>query len=369
MKKAFQDNTLLKWWWTTVDRWILFATLILIGIGTWLVTSASPAIALQHKWSPFILAKKHLFMLIPGIMLMFGTSFLGKRKILIGALCIFVLAWCATWTTLFAGQSIKGARRWISLGSFSLQPSEFVKPAIAIIFADILSRKKNFVFTGGLLIIALTPIIAQPDLGMSTLISMTWFVQCFVIGLSWVWIGALFLLALCLLLLAYFLFPHVAQRFHTFFATNQDVFGAQYQNIQAIKSFRSGGWFGKGIGSGIVTSYLPDGHADFILAVAGEELGLLACIIIILLYFVVFFRGFYHTIYEFDPFYALSTTGLTMQMTGQVLLNVGSVLGAIPTKGTTLPFLSYGGSSFLAMCWTIGMLLALTRKFRALVDV
>ena len=213
------------------------------------------------------------------------------------------------------------------------------------------------------------PIMSQPDLGMSTLISMTWFVQCFVIGLSWIWIGSLFLLALCLLLLAYFLFPHVAQRFHTFFAANQDVFGAQYQTIQAIKSFRSGGWFGKGIGSGIVTGHLPDGHADFILAVAGEEMGLFACIIIISLYFVIFFRGIYSALYELDSFYALSITGLTMQMTSQVLLNIGSVLGAIPTKGTTLPFLSYGGSSFLSMCWTIGMLLALTRKFRSLVDV
>ena len=144
MKKHFQENDVVKWWWMTVDRWILFSTLTLIGVGTWLVTSASPAIALQHKWSPFILAKKHLIILIPGIILMLGTSFLGKRKILIGALCIFALSWCATWATLFAGQIIKGARRWIAIGSFSLQPSEFVKPALAIIFATILSKKKEF---------------------------------------------------------------------------------------------------------------------------------------------------------------------------------------------------------------------------------
>ena len=118
-----------------------------------------------------------------------------------------------------------------------------------------------------------------------------------------------------------------------------------------------------------MTKHLPDGHADFILAVAGEELGLLACIIILSLYFLIFFRGIYHAFQELDPFYALAIVGLTMQMTSQVLLNVASVLSIIPTKGTTLPFLSYGGSSFLAMCWTIGMILALTRRFRLLVDV
>jgi cell division protein FtsW len=370
MKKNTRDIDFFKWWWMTVDRWILFATLLLISIGTYLITSISPAIAAQHKWSPFILAKKHMLILLPSIAVMMITSFVGRKKITVCAMYIVFLAWCSTWATLFVGHAIKGAKRWIALGTFSLQPSEFLKPGLAVIFASILSKNKNFLRTGWILGIVLVPLVAQPDLGMSFLLSVTWFVQCFVVGLSWLWIGGLFLAGIVFLIAAYFLFPHVAHRFHAFFSLkNPEIFGAQYQIVQATKSFLSGGLLGKGIGSGIVTKYLPDGHADFILAVAGEELGLIACIVILILYFTIFFRCIYHAFQELDAFYTLAIIGLNIQMTAQVLLNVASVLNIIPTKGTTLPFLSYGGSSFLAMCWTMGMILSLTRRFRFLVDI
>ncbi len=369
MHKKNADFLLIKRWWDTIDRSIFLATLLLVSVGTMLIVSISPSIAAQHKWTDFILAKKHIIILCPSLVCLFWASVLGKKKIVTYSIILALCAWMATISTLFVGQSIKGARRWIALGSFALQPSELLKPALTVVTAHLLSQRRAFMATGIILGVALVPLLVQPDLGMSVLLSATWFVQCFLAGLPWLWVGGMAALALAGLGGAYLFLPHVAQRVNIFFSPKTiDAFGSHYQINQAIKSFRSGGLWGQGLGSGTASAHLPDAHADFILAVAGEELGLLFCLMILSVYFIIFVRGIQHALHEMDPFYSLAVAGLVVQVMNQIVLNIASVLNIIPTKGTTLPLLSYGGSSFLATCWTMGLILSLTRRFRPLVD-
>ena len=167
---------------------------------------------------------------------------------------------------------------------------------------------------------------------------------------------------------AYLCFPHAAYRIQTFLSgSDQDPLGSQYQVTQALKSFSSGGLLGKGPGAGTILNALPDGHADFIFAVAGEEMGLLVCLGIVVLYGIVLYQFFWHAFQEIDRFHALAVVGLTLQIILQAVLNMASVLRMMPTKGMTLPFISYGGSSFLSLCWAMGMLLALTRRYRSMI--
>ena len=354
-------------WWHAIDRHALFSVLILMGFGVWLIMASSPAIALQHNWAPFLLLKRHFMIVGPGLMLLLGTSCLNKASILKTSCALGILAWMGIWAVSLWGAEIKGARRWLSLGGFSLQPSEFLKPALSIAVAYLLSWPMHFLVSGALVCLAIIPLFLQPDLGMILVISAVWFGQCFVAGLPWIWTMGAMASALLSGIGIYLCFPHATHRIQTFLSgADQDLLGSQYQVTQALKSFSSGGLLGKGPGAGTILNVLPDGHADFIFAVAGEEMGLLVCLGIVVLYGIVLFRFFWHAFQEIDRFHALAIVGLSLQIILQAVLNMASVLRMIPTKGVTLPFISYGGSSFLSLCWAMGMLLALTRRYRSM---
>lgn len=356
-------------WWAGIDRWILASTLVLMAIGAWLIMAASPAVALQHKWSSFLLLKRHFMMLSMGIVLMIITSF-GKKETLVRvSKSMGVVAWIGAWIVIAWGMEIKGARRWLSLGFFSLQPSEFIKPALVIVTAQILSQEtsKRFLQAAFWFCLAVGPLFFQPDLGMIFLMSSVWFTQCFLGGLPWKWTWSAMAGAVVAALLAYWWFPHAAHRIEIFLGRGgHDPFGSHYQISQALKSFSSGGVLGRGPGGGVLVNHLPDGHADFIFAVAGEEFGLIVCLCIIGLYGLIIFRSLWHAFQEEEGFYFLAISGLGIQMAFQVTFNIASVLHLMPTKGMTLPFLSYGGSSLLSLCWSMGMLLALTRRYRGI---
>lgn len=354
-------------WWNSIDRWAFISVLILMGLGVWLIMASSPAIALQHHWSPFLLLKRHFTILVPGMILLLGSSCLKREGILKISLFVGLLAWCGIWAVALWGVEIKGARRWLSLGGFSLQPSEFLKPALSIAVAYLLSWPMHFLISGALMALAVVPLFLQPDLGMILVIVALWFSQCFVAGLPWIWTVGAMTSAVFGGIGVYLCFPHAAHRIQTFLSgADQDALGSQYQVTQALKSFSSGGILGKGPGAGTILNVLPDGHADFIFAVAGEEMGLLVCLGIVLLYGILLCRFFWHALQEVDEFHALAVVGLSLQIILQAVLNMASVLRMMPTKGVTLPFISYGGSSFLSLCWTMGMLLALTRRYRSM---
>lgn len=357
-----------KWWWT-VDWWILVSLFLLLGIGVLFVLAASPAVAQQHAWSTFYFVKRHLILFFPSVLLMVGISLLNLRQIRRLALMLFGFSLCLLVAVLVVGAEIKGARRWMNVLGFSLQPSEFIKPALIILCAWMFSeQKKDPTFPGNLVamfLYGLTVVLfmLQPDLGMVVLTTTVWFVQFFLAGLSMVWVVLFALSGAGGLLGAYLLFPHVTSRIDRFLNAGEgDRFGGQFQVHQSLEAFSRGGFLGQGPGEGTVKKCLPDAHADFIFAVGAEEFGILFCLGIVLIYAFIVLRCLFKLFQEHDLFALLATAGLACQLGLQAIINMASTLHLIPPKGMTLPFISYGGSSLLAISIGMGMLLSLTRR-------
>ena len=359
------DTSLLGRWWWTVDRWTLAAITVLIGFGIILTLAASPSVAVRLDLDAFYFARRQFVFLPLALAVLFGVSMLSPRGVFRVALVVLAVAMVCVVATFWIGVEIKGARRWISFGILSLQPSEFVKPAIAVIAAWLFAAARTEVWSAGnYAAMALFGIIAgmlilQPDVGMAFIISAAWFCQFLLAGLSLQW-GVLFAaLGIAAMIVAYLTLPHVASRVDRFLDPSA---GDNYQVERSLEAFMSGGLFGRGPGEGTVKRVLPDAHSDFVFAVAGEELGLLACLIIVALFCFVVLRGFARALQENNLFIMLAASGLLVQFGLQAAVNMSSALRLMPAKGMTLPFISYGGSSLLSTGLTIGLLLALTRR-------
>jgi cell division protein FtsW len=269
-----------------------------------------------------------------------------------------------TAATMFIGVEIKGARRWISLPGMSVQPSEFLKPCFAVVAAWLLAEGKKsprfpgMILAGGVFTVILLLLKSQPDIGMLAVVTAVFLVQLYIGGLPLVLVGVALGMMGSGAVAAYTLFPHVRSRVTRFW----DGTGDNYQVTTALEAFGNGGLMGRGPGEGRVKDILPDAHADFVFAVAGEEFGMILCCIIIAIFGFIVLRGLLRLLKEHDPFIVLSCTGLVTGFGLQAFVNMASTLKLIPTKGMTLPFISYGGSSVLAVALGMGMLLALTRK-------
>lgn len=364
------DQSVLGHWWWTVDRVMLGCFLLLIAAGLILVPAASPAVARTLGIADELLfIKRHLIYLIPTLAALFGVSLLNLSNarrlaflVLIGSLILSVLV-------LYLGSEVKGAQRWIRILGFSVQPSEFIKPALAVTAAwffarQIESRADGVDFPGNLIALgfygaAAGLIIAQPDFGTTVLISIIFFGQFFLAGLPIRWIFTLSVLGLAAVMLAYLTLPHVTSRVDRFLYPES---GDTYQVDNAIQAFGNGGILGTGPGHGTIKYNLPDAHSDFIFAVAGEEMGLVACLLLLGIYALITLHGFRRLAGETDLFVFLAISGLLILLGMQALIHMGSALHLLPAKGMTLPFISYGGSSLLATGFTAGLLLALTRR-------
>lgn len=364
------DRSLLGNWWWTVDRWVLFLTIALFFLGFFLSFSASPSVAHTINLPTFYFVKRHfLFMILAmGVM---GSISLASPK-LIYKLCWGLLVICllSLILTPLLGMEIKGARRWLNVGGFSFQASEFAKPVFFVITAWILNKhtfyfkKNNFIFTQTglsilfyLLLVLL--IVIQPDFGMTFILSSVWFIQMFLSGISLVWVYALALLGSIGSVASYYIFPHIASRVDRFLNPAE---GDQFQILKSLSAFKGGGWFGRGPGEGLIKKNLPDAHADFVFSVVGEEFGFFTALLILFLFIALIARCFYRAYQEKTRFISIALVGLTCQIALQLFVNVGSSLHLIPTKGMTLPFLSYGGSSLLSTGLLMGMILSFTRK-------
>jgi cell division protein FtsW len=358
------DTSLLGRWWWTVDRWTLAALLTLMALGALLVAAASPAVADRIGAPTFYFVERHLTMLAPAVLLMIGVSLATPVQIRRGAMlgllgCMVLMA-----GVLLLGEEVKGARRWLSIAGFSLQPSEFMKPLFAVTAAWFLAREKQSErFPGHAIALALYALFAgllvlQPDFGMSVVLTAIFGAQLFLAGLPIVLVILAAVLSAVGIVAVYFTLPHVAQRIDTFLDPQS---GDTYQVTRSLEAFAHGGWFGTGPGQGVVKGALPDAHADFIFAVAGEELGAITAILIVAIFGFIVLRGFARAVRKDDLFITLAAGGLLVQFGLQALIHMGSALHLFPTKGMTLPFLSYGGSSLLALGLGMGMLLALTR--------
>jgi cell division protein FtsW len=364
MFARIDQRPVARWWWT-VDRWSLGALALLIGFGAVMSMAASPAVAERLGYAPLHFAERHLVTVPIALAIMIAVSLLPPRTVRRVAFIGFAIAVALLAMTFVVGAEIKGARRWINLPGLSLQPSEFVKPTFAIVAAWLFAEQKARPgFPGNAISMLLfaglvTMLVKQPDLGMAVVVALVWFAQFYMAGLRLYWVAAGTIAGLGGFVGAYLWLPHVTSRINRFLDPTA---GDSYQVNRSMEAFANGGLWGRGPGEGTVKDVLPDAHADFVFAVAGEEFGLIVCVAIVAIFAFIVLRGFSRLLQEGNLFVVLSATGLLIQFGLQAIINMASTLHLIPTKGMTLPFLSYGGSSMLALALGMGMMLALTRR-------
>jgi len=353
------------WWWT-VDKVSFVLTLFLIFAGAMLVLSASPSAAHRDRLADdFAFIKKQSVFICAGLVLLIGISMQSLRTIRRLAVLGFLCAFVGVGLTYVVGDATKGAARWIKFAGFSLQPSEFIKPVFIVVTAWLLdARKRTEDFPGMALSVALFLVTAgavfgQPDLGMTVLIAGVWGLQMVLAGIPFWLIATLFSGGVVLVASSYFLLAHVRDRIDRFLAAENEI-GSQIQ--QSMNAFANGNLLGRGPGEGVVKMHLPDVHTDFIFSLAGEEYGVWLTSIIVLCFAVIVVRSMLISTKDNNLFQMYAACGLAASLGGQAIVNMCSALQLMPAKGMTLPFVSYGGSSMLASCLTMGMLLAVTPR-------
>lgn len=355
-------------WWREIDRVLLALVLMLVAVGTVAVASSSPASAHRLSTPDKTLVDLHFFwlhlrFLTVGLVAMFVASLLPKETtrrlaILLAAAMLVGLVL----VPIFGGE-VKGAKRWLWIG-FSLQPSEFLKPGFAVAVAWILSwrvRDPNIPvipITIGLMALIGALLMAQPDFGSTVLFCGVWFVLVLLSGLSLSKIGWSIGGFMGVVVLAYLFYPNATHRIDAFLTG-----GSEFDQVDlAMRTLVSGGWSGSGLWLGSRKMALPEAHTDYIFSVIGEEFGLIACAVIVVLYCAIVIRVMLRLADEEDLFTVLAAAGLTAQVAGQAFINILVNLQLFPSKGMTLPLISYGGSSTIALLLGIGFLLAITRR-------
>ena len=353
------------WWWTT-DHILLGVVAILMVLGVMLSFASSPAAAARiGLGDPFHFAVRQCVFAVIGATILLSASMLSPRGVRRAAFFIYIGAIGVMMALPILGHSAKGATRWLEFGGFSLQPSEFMKPALIVLVAWMFSEgQKNEGVPGvsiafGLYGLAVALLLVQPDVGQTILITIAFGAAFFVAGVPLRWIFGMLATAAAGLTAIYFAFDHVAARVHKFLSHDKV---DTHQIDRAQEAIAAGGLFGRGPGEGLMKRHVPDLHTDFIYSVAAEEYGLIFSLLLIGLFALLVTRGLYKAMKLSDPFEQIASAGLFVLVGQQAFINVAVNLNLIPTKGMTLPFISYGGSSMMAMGLTLGLALALTRR-------
>ena len=360
-----EGEAVLSRWWRTLDKSVLTAILILFSIGLLLGLASSPPLAEKNGLAPFHYVYRQAIFGSLALFVMVVFSMLPSKVIRRLGVIGFLLCFVALGLLPFFGTDFgKGAVRWYGLGFASVQPSEFLKPGFIVTVAWLISasgqingppgRLWSFIIT--MLVVAL--LIIQPDFGQACLILFGWGIVYFVAGASFILLAALAMMVLAAGSIAYSYSEHFAKRIDGFLSPDID---PRTQLGYATNAIQEGGFFGVGVGEGQVKWSLPDAHTDFIISVAAEEYGLFLVVLIILLFTWIVLASLIRLLKERDAFNRLAGSGLVAMFGIQAIINVGVAVRLLPAKGMTLPFVSYGGSSIIAMGITIGMLLALTR--------
>lgn len=366
IRLARTDRSAVAQWWWTVDRWTLAALVLLLGLGTVMSLAASPAVATRIGLDPYHFFYRHLVYLGPAIAIMFAVSLLSPRGVRRLACLMFAGALVLMLGTVLIGPEIKGATRWLYVGPLSLQPSEFAKAGFVVVcawmFAEGSNRQSGIpgnTIAAILWFVTIGLLVLQPDFGQALLVTATWGSLFFLAGIPWLWIALLAGLAVGGAYGAYIMMPHVASRIDRFL---DPASGDTYQIDTALDAFSRGGFLGMGPGEGTIKRVLPDAHTDYIYAVTAEEFGALMCLLVLAIFGFVVLRSFARVMGETDKFVQLSACGLAVLFGIQSIINLGVNLNLLPAKGMTLPFVSYGGSSLIALAISMGMLLSLTRR-------
>lgn len=357
-------NPIAKWWWT-VDRQMVIGVMVLLGMGFFAAFAASPAVAQHIGKSTYYFANKQLVFLVLAAFVFLAVSMLDAIWIRRLAVLMLVGAIGGVVLTLFAGVTVKGASRWLHIFGVSIQPSEMLKPAFVVVVAWLLARQRarfkahDIWYALALLIGCCLLLAMQPDFGQTILLALVWMCLFYLAGGSLKLIAGLSSVGLAAALYVYSAYPYFRNRIERFLDPST---GDTYQVDKAMDAIRSGGITGVGPGDGQVKSILPDAHADYVFAVAAEEGGLLMGGFIILTFAFLVWRALWALREENEHWVQLASAGLICLFGLQAIINLGVNLNLIPSKGMTLPFISYGGSSLLASAITMGMLVGLMRR-------
>ncbi len=360
------SDPMLPRWWRTLDKVTLVCIFGLLSLGFLLGSAASPPLAAKNGLDPFYYVERQAVFAFISVLIMLTLSTMSPttvRRISILGFCIAMAA--IALLPVLGTDYGKGAVRWYSLGFISLQPSEFLKPGFVVVIAWLMAKADGPVrFKGRLYSLALTGAIAvllaiQPDFGQATLIICAWGAVFLASGGSVVLIFATIGLVGVAAVVSYNFSEHFARRIDAYLS---GVVDPNTQISYVIEAIREGGIFGVGIGEGEVKWSLPDAHTDFIVAVAAEEFGAGSVLFILTLYLAIVIRSFFRASRERDSFSRLAACGLAALFGGQALINMGVATQVLPAKGMTLPLVSYGGSSLLAIGISLGILLSLTRS-------
>jgi len=357
-----------RWFWE-IDRVLLLLLAVLIGVGLIAVAAASPAAAQRYSGGSVHLAELHYFYrqiawIALSMPVMIAISMQPRERLrrlsLVGALLCLV----ALTLVPMLGAEVNGAKRWLNLGVGQFQPSEFLKPFFVVSMAWLLSLRENDkslpIFTLSAVITGLVAVLLmrQPDFGSTIIFACVWIAMLAIAGVNLRILIGLGVAGLVGVILAYFFYDVATARIDGFLFGEGDNF--QVEN--AMRTLTAGGLFGMGPGAGTRKFGLPEPHTDYIFSVIGEEFGLIACLMIALLYLGIVARVLVKLLDEESSFAILAAAGLVIQFGLQALINMAVNVQIAPSKGMTLPFISYGGSSMLALSIAMGLLLAFTRR-------
>jgi cell division protein FtsW len=359
------DRSRLVSWWFTVDKVLLSAIAALIVIGLMLSLAASPAVAIKKHLPTFYFFQRHLVYSAIGLGVIIVLSFCRPETIRRIASLLLLGSFAALVWVYLESPAVNGARRWLFIEGFSVQPSEFAKPAFVVVSGWLLAEahRRSDVPALPLAVILLVAfaslLMLQPDFGQTLLIGLVWGLMYLLAGLPLAGAGVLAGAGLALMVTGYVLFAHVRERVARFLAPSPE---ENSQLARAMQSFTEGGFFGRGPGEGTIKTKFPDAHTDFIFAVVAEEYGVIACLGLLALFGFIVVKALAAAGREPHGGNRLAVQGLALMFGLQALINMGVNAGLLPAKGMTLPFISAGGSSILSISITLGMLLALTRR-------
>jgi cell division protein FtsW len=363
------DRSALGRWFWEIDRVLLILVAVLVAIGLIAVAAASPAAATRYSGGTVNFASLHYFYrqlvwIVVAVPVLIAVSMLPKtmarRLSILGAILFTGLLFLVP----IIGVEVNGARRWIGVGISQFQPSEFLKPLFIVAIAWMLSlRQKDpslpvVPLTGLLTGVVALLLMRQPNFGETIIFVSAWVMLLMLSGVSLRILGILAAGGVAAIVLAYFFYPVATARIDGFLFSQGDT----YQTDSALRTLTSGGLFGAGPGAGTRKFHLPEPHTDYIFSVIGEEFGIIACLAIALLYMTIVARVLIRLLHEDDAFVVLAAAGLVTQFGLQALINMAVNVHLAPSKGMTLPFISYGGSSMIALAIGMGLLLAFTRR-------
>ncbi len=352
---------------------IFTVSVILICIGIVMIYSASSIYAWERYGDGFFFFKRHLVFLFIGMLLTFTVMSVDYKKFRRFAKPLLIISLLLLALVLIPGigREVSGARRWFRFKFLSFQPSEFASLAVIIYMADFIARKSNaikYFFKGFLPPICILGaysllILMQPDLGTTLAMAIVVFIMLFIAGVRLTYLVSLILASLPVLYVLIFSVPYRRMRILAFLNPWLDPRGSGFQIIQSQIALGSGGVFGVGLGhSRQKLFYLPAAHTDFIFSIIGEELGLIGTLGVIILFIIFIRQGLKVIKNSSDKFGYFLALGLVLMITFKAIINIGVSCGVFPTKGLPLPFISYGGSSFVFDMVSVGILLNISRS-------